>query len=353
MRNGHQARLLIVYIVVMAAGGVPMPPAIASESAYDFSAFHVCMIAVLGFRAKVGIVGWVACGYDGGRMYSGSRGGLDMVAKPVDQKEMIYGIAPVPIDPDDMPDRIPIEMMQSSTIQHIMEYLKDLEAHLGDVVSLLMLSNLPIRYDPENKRVFVAPDWYVSFNVHIEPILMDTAYELWEIGKPPEWALEVASFSTFQRDMFEKPEIYARIGIREYWMFDPTGGRLYGETLSGYRLEGGEYERIEIVENEHGLASGYSEELRLQMCALEVASGIDMEDVQRGMMLEPDYNPARLLFRNMETGLYIPSSRGWLAQAEREARESAEREARERVDAAEARAERAEAELARLRGTGD
>ena len=285
-----------------------------------------------------------------------SSGGVEMVAKVVaPEKEYIYGIAPVPIDPDDVPDRIPIEMMQSPTIQHIMEYLKDLEAHLGDLVSLLMLTNIPIRYDPENERLFVAPDWYVSFNVDIEPILMETAYKLWEIGKPPEWALEVASFSTFQRDVFEKPEIYAWIGIREYWMFDPTAGRLYGRPLRGYRLEDGEYEPIEIAENEHGLASGYSEVLRLRMCALEAASGIDMEDVQPGMMLEPDYNPARLLFQNVETGLYIPSSRGLMAQVEREAREAQARAdtAEARADSAEARAERAEAELARLRGVGD
>ncbi len=115
-----------------------------------------------------------------------------------------------------------------------------------------MISNIPIRYNPENHRLFVAPDWYISFNVDIAAIRYETSYNVWEIGKPPEFALEVASPSTFQRDIYEKPGLYARIGIQEYWMFDPTGGRLYGQPLAGFRLANGEYEPIEIALNEHG-----------------------------------------------------------------------------------------------------
>ena len=68
----------------------------------------------------------------------------------------------------------------------------------------------------------------------------------------------MASRSTYRRDLYEKPGIYAGIGVAELWMFDPTGGELYGQALMGSNLVEGEYEPIEIAENEHGLPSGYS-----------------------------------------------------------------------------------------------
>ncbi len=270
-----------------------------------------------------------------------------MVARITAPTEEIYGIAPVPIDPDDMPDRIPIEMLQAPTIEQIAEFLKDLEAHLGDVESLFMISNIPIRYNPENHRLFVAPDWYISFNVDIAAIRYETSYNVWEIGKPPEFALEVASPSTFQRDIYEKPGIYARIGIPEYWMFDPTGGRLYGQPLTGFRLANGEYEPIEIALNEHGVESGYSETLRLRLCSLERARLSELESIQPGMALEDDYNPARLLFQNRDTGLYLPGARARIAQAERA--ERGREQAETRASLAETRFARAESENERLR----
>ena len=273
-----------------------------------------------------------------------------MVTKFTTTTEEIYGIAPVPIDPDNMPDRIPIEMLQAPTIEQIAEFLKDLEAHLGDIVSLFMISNIPIRYDPANQRLFVAPDWYISFNVDIEAIRYETSYNVWEVGKPPEFALEVASPSTFQRDIYEKPGIYARIGIDEYWMFDPTGGRLYGQALTGFRLVDGDYEPIETAPNEHGLESGYSEVLRLRMCSLERSRLSEMESIQPGMMLEDDYNRARLLLQDADTGLYLLGARARIAQAERadQAEIRAERAENER-ERAETRAARAEVEVERLR----
>ncbi len=284
-----------------------------------------------------------------------------MIAKITAPTEEIYGIAPVPIDPDNMPDRIPIEMLQAPTIEQIAEFLKDLEAHLGDIASLFMISNIPIRYNPENHRLFVAPDWYISFNVDIAAIRYETSYNVWEIGKPPEFALEVASPSTFQRDIYEKPGIYARIGIQEYWMFDPTGGRLYGQPLAGFRLADGEYEPIEIALNEHGVESGYSEALRLRLCSLERSRLSELESIQPGMALEDDYNPARLLFQNRDTGLYLLGARARIAraeEAEREreqaerGREQAERgreQAETRASLAETRFARAESEIERLR----
>ena len=281
-----------------------------------------------------------------------------MVTKSIDVTKEIYGISPVPIDPDDMPDRIPIEMIQGPTIDQIAMFLRN---HLGPIASLLMRSNIPIRYDTENHRIFVAPDYFISFDVDISAIRDETSYNMWDIEKPPEWALEVASPSTYQRDIFEKPHIYAMIGISEYWPFDPTGGALYGQPLTGYKLVNGAYEPIEIIPNEHGLDSGYSEVIKVWLCALERPKQSELERIQPNFVLEEDHYPAQLLLQDPRTGLYVLNDvairleyerldmERRRAEVENRQAQAARRQAEEQRDAAVARAEEAESELARLR----
>ena len=271
------------------------------------------------------------------------------------------GSFPWPWPDDELPERVFIEMLQASTIELIGQYLKDLQEHLGDIASLFMISNIPIRYNPSNRRVFITPDWYISFNVDLDAISEKMSYDVWEVGKPPEFALEVASPSTYRKDLYRKPAIYAYIGIGEYWMFDPTGGELYGQALSGYRLVNGGYEPIETALNEHGLESGYSEVLRL--CAMEKSRRLELLAVQPDMemVFQEDHNPAQLLVQDAETGLYLLNAKGIAAQADRAETRAATAEVerdtaqaerdgmRAELDAARAHAEHVEAENAELR----
>ena len=68
-------------------------------------------------------------------------------------------------------------------------------------------------------------------------------YLLWEEGKAPDFVLEVTSASTRRVDQGFKRDLYARLGVTEYWMFDPTGDYL-DPRLRGHRLAGGEYEEL-------------------------------------------------------------------------------------------------------------
>ena len=54
--------------------------------------------------------------------------------------------------------------------------------------------------------------------------------------------MEVASPSTAANDPGWKRELYQRLGIQEYWRFDPTGGELSGQPIAGERLVSGRYE---------------------------------------------------------------------------------------------------------------
>ena len=54
-----------------------------------------------------------------------------------------------------------------------------------------------------------------------------TAIVIWEVGKPPDFVLEVASESTASNDTGDKRDLYARMGVAEYWRFDASGGDFY------------------------------------------------------------------------------------------------------------------------------
>ncbi len=242
--------------------------------------------------------------------------------------------------------RVPIEMMQSNAIKQALAALD----HLPESDEFAYMdSNLPIRIDPTDLRISIAPDFYRARNVDVARIRDDTGYNLWEIGKPPEWVLEVASRSTYRRDLYEKPGIYAGIGVSELWMFDPTGGELYGQALMGFNLVEGEYEPIDTSPNERGLPSGYSDELGLRICALEWSKREALLQAQPNLRLviTANYQPWQLMFQDADTGLYLINMRTALAeyrQAESERQRLESQREAERTRAAQAEAERQRAE---------
>jgi len=116
-------------------------------------------------------------------------------------------------------------------------------------------------YEEGNPRVSVAPDAFVVFGVE-DRVRMN--YKVWEEGKGPDFVLEVASPSTWREDVRRKPGIYAGLGVREYFLFDPLG-RHYTPRLRGYRLVAGEYERLTAVESIDRTLTLHSEVLDLDL----------------------------------------------------------------------------------------
>ena len=88
-------------------------------------------------------------------------------------------------------------------------------------------------------------------------------YLPWEVGKPPDFVLEIASESTAEHDVTGKRQIYAEIGVPEYWRFDRSGGDYYGEPLAGERLVDGIYQPVPLSGEPDGILKGYSPALRL------------------------------------------------------------------------------------------
>jgi Uma2 family endonuclease len=103
-----------------------------------------------------------------------------------------------------------------------------------------VLGNQFLYYEQDNPSKRVAPDVFVIFDV--EPGGRDN-YKIWEEGSVPRIAFEMTSPSTKKEDDGPKKQLYAQVGIQEYWQFDPKGEWIT-EQLRGYQLMSGQYQPI-------------------------------------------------------------------------------------------------------------
>lgn len=110
----------------------------------------------------------------------------------------------------------------------------------------------------------VAPDTFVAFGVPRKGMGERPSYLLWEERKVPDFVLEVASRSTYRADRGDKRRLYERLGVREYWLYDPVGDYL-APRLQGFRLAAGRYAPIAVSERGDGILAGRSEVLSLEV----------------------------------------------------------------------------------------
>lgn len=100
--------------------------------------------------------------------------------------------------------------------------------------------NLLVYYEQGNPRRYVVPDAFVVKGVAPGK---RRVYKTWVEGRVPDVVIETTSRKTRQKDLTAKPQLYAELGVGEYFIFDPD--REYLEPpLQGYRLTGGAYTAI-------------------------------------------------------------------------------------------------------------
>ena len=105
-------------------------------------------------------------------------------------------------------------------------------------------------------------DVLIAFGVNPQGYKARGHYVIAEHGKPPDFVMEIASESTAGEDTGPKRDVYAALGIPEYWRFDETG-RHHKAKLAGDRLAGGRYDPIQINVLPDGRHQGYSTVLNL------------------------------------------------------------------------------------------
>ena len=153
------------------------------------------------------------------------------------------------------------------------EHLRDAEVtlkfHFADRGDVLISGQGYLRREATNDAERLAPDCVVTFGVNPEGIISRNGYVISEVGKPPDFVLEVASKSTGKRDYTVKRTGYAGYGVREYWRFDHTGGEFHDAALAGDVLSGDGYEPVPIHEEADGMKWGVSEALGLHLCWID------------------------------------------------------------------------------------
>jgi Uma2 family endonuclease len=151
----------------------------------------------------------------------------------------------------------------------------------------------------------VAPDIAVIKGVALRPL---TSWRVQTTGPAPHVVFEILSAETWKKDLEEKPAMYARLGVQEYFAYDPTPSPLASATtqrLFGWRLDPLSGCMAPLVPNADG--SLWSEEL--------------------ASFLVPDEQQQRLTDRNRQLRLTEAEAQAEARRAEAAARQAAERRA--------------------------
>jgi Uma2 family endonuclease len=117
------------------------------------------------------------------------------------------------------------------------DVLKD---HFRDAGDVYVGANMFVYYEKGVKSAVFAPDVFVTRGV---PTTVRRTYKLWEEGRPPSIVVEISSDSTWLEDTGNKKALCARLGVSEYFLFDPLGDYLEPR-LQGFELHDGDYARI-------------------------------------------------------------------------------------------------------------
>ena len=165
----------------------------------------------------------------------------------------------------DIPEKHPDDMTSfkhltyNGNVHRLSIHVEELEQEGTTIVSgelyICAAPGAPFRY----------PDLLVAFNVDRYLYESNNGYVVSHQGKPPDFALEIASPSTGHIDVGEKVDFYAGLGVGEYWRFDEIG-KSHGTRLAGDRLVDGRYMPIAVDKLPNGELRGYSDALGLYLC---------------------------------------------------------------------------------------
>lgn len=220
-----------------------------------------------------------------------------------------------------------------------MQYILDVLRHRYSGQEVYVGCNLFFYYDEHDARKNVVPDDFIVLGC---PPGLRRTFKTWIEGKIPNVVFEVTSDSTRDVDTDKKHKTYAKLGIPEYFLYDPTGDYLL-PALKGYRLGESGYEALEadsdgrLLSRQLGLLLGLHEgELRF------------FDAASRSRLLT--YAQAQAEAREAEAAARQLEAAARQAEAEARQRETAARIAAEEKAEAALQEVRALRELLRQRG---
>ena len=210
--------------------------------------------------------------------------------------------------------------------------LQTLDTHFERQPEVYVSGDILMYYVEGDPRKSVSPDVLVSFGLGKE---LRRNYLIWEEGKPPDFAMEFSSETTYKKDLGYKMRLYASLGIQDYFLYDLIGLCLPSQ-LMGFTLVDGVYAPLS-GNTDGGL---HSTMLGLDFHVGDV--GLGLYDPGAGAWLQTPAESAATLTELEAERVDPAGARAFVAE------ERAKPEA-ERAEAAEARVEAVEAEVAQLR----
>ena len=148
------------------------------------------------------------------------------------------------------------------TRDYLIYGVEALGIYFQDCPDVYVSGNLFVYYKRGVPDAVVSPDVFVVFGVEKKKRRSFKAWE--ENGKLPSFVMEITSKTTQENDEVEKREKYARMGVSEYFQYDPTGDYLQ-PALKGARLVAGIYQPIPERLLPDGSVSIHSEVLGLDL----------------------------------------------------------------------------------------
>ena len=170
-------------------------------------------------------------------------------------------------------------------LDHFVEIVSTLKLFFRPREDVLASGNNFIYYVEGNPRMWVAPICFVLIGGNVDSVWENDTYLMWEVGKAPDFILEIgypgASVKDLDdaRDLYassgypgstvndldDARDLYASLGVVEYWQFDPSGGDHYGAPLVGETLVDGEYHKMDMFHRADGSVWGHSPVLNLEL----------------------------------------------------------------------------------------
>ena len=168
------------------------------------------------------------------------------------------------------------------------EICHPLYAHYRNRPDVLAGGNGFLCQTPEDSAGWIKADLLVAFGVIPNAIIGRNGYIIDEVGKPPDFILEIVPVRVLndpvlmsEEDMFgefrpddlrldydyvRKRALCARYGVGEYWRFCEPVDEHQDYPLAGWQLVDGEYQPLKVSVFRHGELRGYSPRLELELC---------------------------------------------------------------------------------------
>ena len=205
--------------------------------------------------------------------------------------------------------------------------------HFRNDPYVYVAGNMLFYYEEGNIAAFKVPDVFVVKGI----VKQDRrVFKLWEERQAPCVVFEITSRGTRREDLVDKRTFYERLGIQEYYLFDPLNEYLHPQ-LQGFVLAGGSYRQVQAS----GDGSMASRELNLLLRPEDKL--LRLVDLATGRRLPTMDEAARL----MADALDIARSEMQRAVLEAQRAETEAQRAETEAQRAEAEAQRAEAEAQR------